>query len=529
VPAAPLRSPAPPQPPLQGFFPLLPTYSHNVNGLSLYAAPNDKLALARRTRVLDGLSHQMASHLVLLAQECKFFAKETSGNHVLSHAFPKHSLFLSAHPGNLGRIVENRAGVLIVAHASLSIDFSLSQIPLGPVCGGHAVAVRATARDPTTRSDFLLINLYLPEKDVHHKRRVLRDLAARLPAGLPSLLGGDLNLTFEPGDSSSGHPSVGEVQEEWDLLADRLCLTEVPLDSFTFFRKGISSKLDRFFVSLPESVFATHTPHSVATPDLKATRPFGDHLPVSLSFVPLAKGTRRAFPRVPGGIAASADFHSFFHALWQKVVPGLSGSPFDRWSMFKKCVQETSNYLISRSQLGGSLALSVTAATKVLSILTSPDPDLQRVASIVERLSSSPFPLPSLVFSPLGVPIQGPFHDFLNGHFARSGVPCPPPEDDGPSGQRLPAPPPLPPGGPPEAPASGAPSHPPSSFLFTPSLLPPIRSHPAWLPPGSQAPSPFHSLSPALAQEGPRWPPLHRPGGDGLHHCRGVGEGLVSG
>jgi ribonuclease HI len=427
IPSLPPSSP-PPSAPLHNFITTPPVFSWNSNGLSLYASPVDARALALRASKLRKLSQRLSDHKVIFAQECKFFANETNSNSHLIGAFQRHSVFISAFPGNLGKVVENRAGVLMAIHSSISADFSLSEVPLGAICGGHAVAVRATALDPASHSDFLLVNVYLP-CDTPHKRLVLEDLTARLPPGLPSLLGGDLNLTFAPDDSLSGKVSVSDVQDQWDRLSISLGLSMITPDSFTFFRDGKASKLDRFFVSLPESLYATHTPYCEAIAPVGASSPRnGDHLPVSLTFTPLASGARRAFPRIPPELASTDEFTSTLRYLWQDAAPQLPGNPFARLNFFKRLAQETSNFLISKSKFGGSLACSISAASRILAILTSPSPDVVRVTSIITSLGATPYPLPSLSFSAVGIPIQKPFHDFLNGHYSSTGSPCPSPE-----------------------------------------------------------------------------------------------------
>jgi hypothetical protein len=354
--------------------------------------------------VINHITHLLRTNDIICLQETHLGSLERQ---VLSLYFPSHHIFYN----NLRR---GRGGTLTIISPEFARSYAITEVPLSSRANGRVQVLRFSSRfNPSQpRSSFVIINVYLTSGHsgpaLKSKYRELRTLRALTP-DVPIFLAGDFNFVEHIDDSASGTRDTfltGQALTEWDLLVDRLGLTEVhqPLD--TFFRLASdsahsrTSRLDRIYSSLTGaegmlvnlSAFIPHTTYDPASAfqSAQTTHPgkkLGcfDHAPVSLVPSPTEARTRRGLcvpkwlAQVPG-IAAQVDL------LWSGVRAGES--PFmalDRWkeAVRSACRAFFRDKQASAKHYGGDLAL-LGRAIHLFRACSRTELDLGKVQSILD-------------------------------------------------------------------------------------------------------------------------------------------------
>ena len=318
--------------------------TYNTNSLFNYAHKTD-VNRKHRTKNINTLCSQ---HDFVLIQDVRLYPSETH-NHTLHDYINKgdkffHSLAPPTQKKD-GTKVAN-AGVITVVSSEVLKSYNISVMPLPNSLAGRALLLRASAKEGREKGTFYVLNLYLTPSSHASNRIEIDTLYTHLKSIIDSqlIMAGDFNFVENPTkDTASGAKSYDLPDNfftTWNKFLDTYNLKEVHQDTHTYMEPGklVTSRLDRFYISIGEAEWAAHQPHThiagiphslinshkVFTYEggvqKKVKISFGsDHFPVSLRFARPPPCIKRD-PTIPRWVADDPFFLPLFEEKWLDVA-----------------------------------------------------------------------------------------------------------------------------------------------------------------------------------------------------------------
>ena len=292
-----------------------------------------------------------------IQQETKLAARQ-EGRLTANHT-NTHTAFYSNNPNNsFLDASHNTAGIATTIATSYPTLFHHSTYQLDPSLLGHALLVLLTHR--TTGHIIALLNIRLHSSNPNTRNNQLRSIFLNRNFPFPAhhflLLGGDFNFNESRQDSS--HLASPHVPGDWPLILSLFHLHEIKQDLPTFlsisapssnspskFPRIVTSRIDRFYLSLTESHYSSHHPTVKVLP-VKPKPGFSNHLPISLSLTPVPAHHAQRRPSIPPWIIAHKQFTTIFHSIY--IDPPLE--PFLRLQFFKTCLYRTKKRILILTQ-----------------------------------------------------------------------------------------------------------------------------------------------------------------------------------
>jgi exonuclease III len=265
-------------------------------------------------------------------------------DHILN-AFPKWKVFYN----NLN---SSTAGTVILIRKSILAEFDFSHSILEQ---GYMHYISLTSKDNFSNPiSFRIHNVYLPAgRNKNQVRTSLIQAAMALDYPHHSFYAGDWNCIVRKDDSTNPNYSLASraYREQFNSLVGKFRLREAKSDLHTFFKHDYSSRLDRVYHSLPESIHTLYTP-TIKIPDIPhppaISKLSSDHAPISLTFTPSLPPKRGPY-RVPPWITKHPLFLKNFKERWEKQRP--TGRPFHDLALWKQNIKHTAKKLVAASRL----------------------------------------------------------------------------------------------------------------------------------------------------------------------------------
>ena len=242
--------------------------TYNTNSLFNYAHKTD-VNRKHRTKNINTLCSQ---HDFVLIQDVRLYPSETH-NHTLHDYINKgdkffHSLAPPTQKKD-GTKVAN-AGVITVVSSEVLKSYNISVMPLPNSLAGRALLLRASAKEGREKGTFYVLNLYLTPSSHASNRIEIDTLYTHLKSIIDSqlIMAGDFNFVENPTkDTASGAKSYDLPDNfftTWNKFLDTYNLKEVHQDTHTYMEPGklVTSRLDRFYISIGEAEWAAHQPHT---------------------------------------------------------------------------------------------------------------------------------------------------------------------------------------------------------------------------------------------------------------------------
>ena len=306
----------------------------NITSSAQYSNSSARLTKLKRIKPI------LNAHTVSFWQETKLYAKDDG--HLTPFFSQSHSLFLSNNPGNTQTDIRHHtAGIATcIANSYLSSFNPPSIYRLAPSLAGHALLLLLAHK--STGHIIALLNLRLSATDTATRTEQLAALFTNAHYPFPAhhflAVAGDFNFNVSSDDSS--HLTVPQIPAPWHGILANLNLHEIKQDLPTYLsisRPGanvatriITSRIDRIYLSLTESHYATLSPISKILPS-KLRDGVNVHLPVSLSLSPIPPTTHsHTRASIPPWTIAHKLFPSIFYALYSSgPVPVDTGLRLD--------------------------------------------------------------------------------------------------------------------------------------------------------------------------------------------------------
>ena len=327
------------------------TVTYNCTSLCEYSdTPAGKSSRSRVRKAL--LRFSKARIDVICLQETKLKANE---QHALAGLLTDYVIFFNNRSKNVNG-VSFKGGTLVAVRIPVLGFYSVENFLVVP---GHIQCLLFTPLDPD-RAVVTIVNIRLPtgsgktEKQV----RAIDKLWKLLPPAHIRYLLGDLNFTTEAGDSTGGVP---DEPPNWGNFLREFSLNEVVQSSHTWFSANAtnpcSSRLDRVYLSLPETEWLLGTPKAWVSEDvlgdIKSQHAFlestgqremevgvNTHLPVFLRFFEVPKLPKR--PPLHSNVFQDPSFLGNFNKVYS--VPSdaaLKFHPEKCLRLFKKALKES--------------------------------------------------------------------------------------------------------------------------------------------------------------------------------------------
>ena len=382
--------------------------THNVTSLTAY--PVGPASRDRMFRVENHVRKMLKNNDIVLLQETqlKFLDRLT-----LERVY-KNCLAFCSNPR-----AGEKGGVAILIKRDFASGYEISTVNHGEIGQGRVLTVhlRSLLFPLVTRASFMVSNVYLQSGGGHGPRLKQAFTLKALGNRIPLFLGGDFNMTENPGDSPSTNSYLTLVDGfklQWDDFLVGMGLSEVEQDRHTHFyalnnsTSWRTSRIDRIYCSLNEGEKAVVLPHAFVYTTCGAevvqafrkggggviggaqdTVPGGPgklisaHIPVCLSFTSSAPSKRRAFS-CPKWVAKTEGFSAKVSQHWVKDL-----DPFVSLGNWKKAVTNTTksffaNQKAEAASVSGDLGL-VTRIIALVRAASSLKPDLDQITSLERR------------------------------------------------------------------------------------------------------------------------------------------------
>lgn len=329
-------------------------------------------------------------HDVVMLQETHLGKK---AGPYLKNLLPRHRTYCSGLSFTSG-------GVATVLSPSLATKFDVTMIKLPGSLQGRAIILKLMPKHGEG-GPMVLVNVYIQSGDNYRlKKEQIEAISMKIPPSQHIYVAGDFNFVEDKErDSSSSanyYNPTRSFLEAWDEFKAKFKLKEVFQGSHTYFDIGKSSikssRLDRIYISMDESDWATLRPyafipcipHSLITDKgalARTNNGISDHLPVAINCSPLPLATDTRGNTIPRWVAENPDFPKCFTARWGPTAIRLDlNKPFDVLSAFKHCMHEASkDILADQARKVKKFASSVDELTLLLKALRchkNPNSDL---------------------------------------------------------------------------------------------------------------------------------------------------------
>ena len=377
------------------FCPYISTY--NLNSLSNYATAG--WLLKRKLRMLANIRKLTLNNDIILLQETHLNPRDDAA---LKFSFPDWGFHYSNHPSG------GKAGVLTMVSRRILNDYTIQQRSVTPSLDGHLLIIDLVHSEGKT-DPFTVVNCYLPQDTLGkvHLLKTIKDL----PFPKDVFLMGDFNFVEYQDDDSdpTNYKLPASLQREWELLVNKLDLSEIWQQAHTFLRrvqgKLVSSRLDRCYISRryvdlalsPPSSFLPQVPFSILgrfqSEDSGTFLSSSDHSPLSIVFPP----SSNPYPNtsLPRWVFETAEFKvRFQEELRDQNVTSIS-DPFAALAALKDIASQVAisvrfHLSMKSSQVNSVMAKSTIAITLLRKIIAGKD------AAVRDTLLKFPF-LESLV------------------------------------------------------------------------------------------------------------------------------------